>query len=84
MEPTLEIQLAEIRAQAPQRLGEENWQTILGVLERLRREGIAKQIAKPGDRVEDFMLPNAVGETIRLGDLLGRGPVVLTFYRGEW
>jgi peroxiredoxin len=37
-----------------------------------------------GDRAADFELPNAQGRRIRLADQLGRGPVVLTFYRGAW
>jgi AhpC/TSA family len=37
-----------------------------------------------GDHAPAFELPNARGRTVRLGDLLGRGPVVLTFYRGVW
>ena len=37
-----------------------------------------------GDRAPDFELPNAIGRTVSLGDLLTRGPVVLTFYRGVW
>ncbi|MBK8176041.1 MAG: AhpC/TSA family protein [Rhodospirillales bacterium] len=37
-----------------------------------------------GELVEDFALPNPLGETIRLSELLRRGPVVLTFYRGSW
>ena len=37
-----------------------------------------------GDRAPDFALPNVRGEEIRLGDLLGRGAVVLAFYRGGW
>lgn len=37
-----------------------------------------------GDRAPDFELPNAIGGTVRLGDLLAHGPVVLTFYRGVW
>lgn len=37
-----------------------------------------------GDRAPDFALPGVDGEIVRLGDLLARGPVVLTFYRGAW
>lgn len=37
-----------------------------------------------GDRAPDFALPGASGETVRLGELLIDGPVVLTFYRGGW
>lgn len=39
---------------------------------------------KPGDHASDFTLPNANGSTTRLKDLLQRGPVVLSFYRGGW
>ena len=37
-----------------------------------------------GDRAPDFTLPNATGESVRLAARLARGPVVLSFYRGEW
>ena len=37
-----------------------------------------------GDRAPDFTLPNATGEPVRLAARLARGPVVLSFYRGEW
>lgn len=39
---------------------------------------------KVGSRAPDFVLPNAFGKPVRLSDLLARGPVVLTFYRGGW
>ncbi|MDT0630563.1 peroxiredoxin-like family protein [Rubrivirga sp. S365] len=37
-----------------------------------------------GDQAPDFVLPNAMGQDVRLSELLDRGPVVLTFYRGAW
>lgn len=37
-----------------------------------------------GQKAQDFTLPNALGETIRLYDTLANGPVVLSFYRGGW
>jgi peroxiredoxin len=37
-----------------------------------------------GDRAPDFELRNAMGDEVRLSELLTRGPVVLTFYRGAW
>ena len=37
-----------------------------------------------GDRAPDFELGNAAGAPVRLTELLTRGPVVLTFYRGAW
>jgi len=39
---------------------------------------------RAGDRAPDFELANIRGDAVRLGDLLGRGAVVLVFYRGVW
>jgi len=39
---------------------------------------------KVGSRAPDFSLPDAFGNATRLSDLLARGPVILTFYRGAW
>jgi len=52
--------------------------------EELVRSGIAERARKIGDQAPDFNLPNANGELVQLSDLLARGPVVITFYRGEW
>lgn len=32
----------------------------------------------------EFKLPNQKGESVSLADLLAKGPVVVTFYRGSW
>ncbi len=37
-----------------------------------------------GDQAPLFELPNAVGKTIALREILNNGPVVITFYRGNW
>ena len=37
-----------------------------------------------GERAPGFTLPNATGDPVRLATRLARGPVVLSFYRGEW
>jgi peroxiredoxin len=37
-----------------------------------------------GDRAPGFSLPDALGRTVSLADLLAEGPVVTVFYRGEW
>ena len=38
--------------------------------------------AAVGTPAPAFTLPDATGETVALGDLLARGPVVLVFLRG--
>ena len=37
-----------------------------------------------GDKAPDFALSNATDKTIKLSELLKKGKVVLTFYRGSW
>jgi peroxiredoxin len=37
-----------------------------------------------GDTAPDFTLTDAVGHHVSLSELLATGPVVVTFYRGEW
>ena len=55
----------------------------------MRRRNCASPVSsrlapKTGDRLEDFTLPNHLGETRSLAALRERGPVVVTFYRGGW
>ncbi len=52
--------------------------------EDLIRSGIVERAKKIGDQAPDFSLPDAGGELVRCGDLLARGPIVVTFYRGTW
>lgn len=37
-----------------------------------------------GARFPDFELPNATGASVSLKSLLASGPVLITFYRGQW
>ncbi|REE24389.1 peroxiredoxin [Winogradskyella pacifica] len=39
---------------------------------------------KIGEIAVDFKLPNPQGELISLSNLLEKGPVIVTFYRGSW
>ncbi|KAJ5573511.1 uncharacterized protein N7459_007938 [Penicillium hispanicum] len=51
---------------------------------RYSREGPTRAIIQVGDRLPDFSLQNAVGVEQRSADLLAQGPLLITFYRGEW
>jgi peroxiredoxin len=46
--------------------------------------GQAVRALKAGDKAPDFTLLDADGKVFALADLLAKGPVVLTFYRGVW
>ncbi len=50
----------------------------------LAASGIARNALKAGDRAPDFRLPDARGGYVRFKDLLAKGPVVVSFYRGGW
>jgi len=50
----------------------------------LGRAGTAGQALKVGSAMPPFMLPNAVGRLIASDELLAKGPLVVTFFRGSW
>ena len=50
----------------------------------LRSTGIMSRLPGPGSRLESFELVDTDGIAWNSGDLLARGPLVLTVYRGAW
>jgi len=61
------------------------------VVEKLHRStdelvasGQAERAKKIGDKAPPFALEDPDGRTVSLVDLLSKGPVVLSFYRGVW
>jgi len=50
----------------------------------LRASGLAERALKVGDLSPAFELPNQDGVLVRSADLLGRGPLVISFFRGHW
>jgi peroxiredoxin len=59
-------------------------QVVADSFAKLHASSIAEKAINSGDSVPDFELPNARGGTVRLYQALGKGPVVLSFYRGGW
>lgn len=53
-------------------------------LQRLDAGQVAAEACKPGDRMPEFLLPSAGGRLVASADLLARGPLVVTFFRGSW
>jgi peroxiredoxin len=54
------------------------------LVQSLQAAGIGEGALKAGDAAPDFALANAEGRIVTLADLLEKGPVVLSFYRGKW
>jgi len=51
--------------------------------EELQVSGVAQGIPV-GDPAPDFELQDSTGRPVRLSDQLGRGPAVVSFFRGAW
>lgn len=54
------------------------------VTDELIASGQAGRALQAGDRAPVFTLPDPDGKLVSSQDLLARGPIVLTFYRGAW
>jgi len=53
-------------------------------VDELRESAAAEKILKVGDRAPAFVLPNANEHLVDSNELLARGNLVVTFYRGRW
>ena len=53
-------------------------------VDELRMAGASARVLKVGDTAPRFALPNADERIVDSATLLGRGPLVVTFYRGRW
>ncbi|MDQ8189961.1 peroxiredoxin-like family protein [Roseibacillus persicicus] len=59
-------------------------QAVDALMESAREFQEGKKSIGVGVTAPDFELPNANGEPVSLSKLLAEGPVVVTFYRGDW
>jgi peroxiredoxin len=53
-------------------------------ISRLANDDVTRNARKGGDLAPTFALQSASGHTVALADLFAKGPVVVSFYRGEW
>jgi len=50
----------------------------------LAANGMTEASLKAGDHIPEFALPSVEGRLVSSAELLGRGPLVLSFFRGGW
>jgi hypothetical protein len=50
----------------------------------LRQSALAERALKIGDRAPAVTLNNQDGNSISSAELLAKGPLVITFFRGHW
>ena len=82
--PSYKEGLKELREQLKEMLPSDALATFDNDAEQLESTHTSILKLNKGDKAPDFSLVNAVGETVKLSDLLQKGKVVLTFYRGTW
>jgi hypothetical protein len=81
---TLKDKLDLIRAGAATRMPAAALATMAAATQNLRASGILRAVLGVGATLPPFALPNARGDVIRSSQLLDRGAVVLTVFRGHW
>ena len=81
---TLQERLDAMREASKARIPAETRAIMQRSVDDLRASGIVERVARVGQTAPDFTMPNAGGQSVRLADLVARGPVVLSFYRGRW
>lgn len=82
--PTLAQELADYKAGFIARVDPGRVATIEDANEALRATGIERTALQVGAPAPDLVLPDALGQPVRLADLWAQGPLVVVFYRGGW
>jgi len=57
---------------------------IQGLVAQLAASGMTEASLKAGDNIREFELPSVEGRLLSSEELLGRRPLVLSFFRGGW
>ncbi len=81
---SLSQKLDEIRAGAEKMIPPDKFALMARATAELRASGIMDGVIQVGARLPAFSLANSRGERVSSQDLLQRGAVVLTVFRGHW
>ena len=81
---SLEDKLAAMRAAAATRIPADRQAIMHRATEDLRKSDILDRIVPVGARAPVFELANHNGRRVSSAELLARGPMVLSFFRGSW
>jgi len=81
---TLQERLDRIKAGFVEQAPQQALDIMHAATEGLRDSGIMDRIPKTGDKLPAFELVATDGEVVTSAELLARGPLVVTHYRGDW
>jgi hypothetical protein len=84
VEMTLQDKLDKLKAGFEAKAPKDALEIMHRATDDLRNSGIMQDVLKSGDTAPGFELRNADENVIRLKGLLREGPLVLSFYRGQW
>ncbi|TPM88568.1 peroxiredoxin family protein [Mesorhizobium sp. B2-1-5] len=76
--------LAQIRSELLTRFSEADWASYNHLVGWLRDTDVVSYALKVGDAAPDFLLPDADGRLHSSDQLRRGGPLVLSFFRGDW
>jgi hypothetical protein len=81
---SLNDELRSLRSRAEARRPPEIVALMHRAVDELRASGAPGRVLKPGAPAPPFALPDAQERIVESTDLLARGPLIVTFYRGRW
>ncbi len=77
-------QLKAKKEAAAQNIPKEKWDIMINSTQKLLKRKLSSQALQEGDQMVDFELLDVIGNTVSLSQLLEKGKVVISFYRGGW
>ena len=81
---SLQDKLDETKKQLKSNIPPEALTIMHRAADNLRHSGIMDRVLKAGDPAPEFILPNEHGQMVSSSELLNKGPLVVSFYRGAW
>lgn len=81
---TLHNVLKAIRINSAAKIPPEKAKVIETAIEKLKKSKLEEKALKVGQKMPEFSLKDAHGKKVQLKDLVKKGPVIVTFYRGSW
>lgn len=84
VDQTLQQQLDVLNKKLSKEISPAVLKNINEAISEIKSSELLANAKNEGDQAPDFTLPDATGKKVHLYSMLKNGPVVLTWYRGNW
>ncbi|MGG7440007.1 peroxiredoxin-like family protein [Chryseobacterium arthrosphaerae] len=81
---TLAKQIEQLNQELSSQLPQEVINAFGKSVDDLKTKNMEDRCIRPGEKMPEFILPNATGKMIDSNDILKKGKMILAFYRGSW